>query len=118
MPVMQGLLKQTFTLEQFKDYLKKEVAPRIAAWTPEMIVLHEAGAMVWPGFDAHGVKLTPAQRIDNISVTWVKAGFSRAPHLLLSHDSETGEDLVHTLWPLWEHGTGSQIGRASCRERV
>ena len=107
MPAMQGLLKQSFTLEQFRDYLKKEVAPRIAAWTPEMIVLHEAGAMIWPGFDAHGVKLMPAQRIDNISVTWVANGFSRAPHLLLSCDSETGEALVHTLWPLWEHGTHS-----------
>lgn len=107
MPVMQGLLKQSFTLEQFRAYLKSDVEPRMKAWRPNRIVLHETGPMVWPGFDAKGNKITPAQRIDNISVTWVKAGFQRAPHLLLSYDKVLDVAMVHTMWPLWEYGTHS-----------
>ncbi len=99
---MQGLLKQSFTLAQFKDYLAKEVAPRMSAWRPRGVVLHNTGKMVWPGFDARGVKLTPAQRIDNISVTWVANNFPAAPHLMISPDG-----MIHTVWPLWLKGTHS-----------
>ena len=102
MPVMQGLLKQSYTLAQFEDYLKSEVAPKMGAWRPGMIVDHNTGAMVWPGFDHHGKQITPAQRIENMSVDWVARGFSGGPHLVISPDG-----MINTVWPLWLPGTHS-----------
>lgn len=102
---MQGLVLRTFTLAQFQDYLKAEVAPNMKAWRPSMIVLHEAGPMVWPGFDSRGVKITPIQRVKNVSVTWVNAGFQRAPHLFLGYEDGAAEATVTVCWPLTEHGT-------------
>lgn len=99
---MQGLLLQSYTLEQFKDYVTKEVAPRMGAWHPEGIVLHNTGRMVWPGFDAKGVQITPAQRIKNISVYWMSRRFHGGPHLMISPDG-----MIHTVWPLWMWGTHS-----------
>lgn len=99
---MQGLLLQSYTLEEFKLYLTKEVAPRMGAWHPAGAVLHNTGRMVWPGFDGHGVQITPAQRIKNISVYWVSRGFHGGPHLMVSPDG-----MIHTVWPLWMWGTHS-----------
>lgn len=102
MPVMEGLLKQSYTLDQFKEYLKAEVAPKMGAWRPKGVVLHNTGIMVWPGFDVRGVQITPAQRMENMSVDWVSRGFHGGPHLLISPDG-----MINTLWPLWMYGTHS-----------
>lgn len=102
---LAGMVLRTFTLSQFIDYFNNEV--HFQKWRPSMIVLHEAGPMVWPGFDAKGNKITPAQRIRNISPTWVKAGFKRAPHLFLGYEDGAAEATVTVCWPLTERGTHS-----------
>jgi len=102
MPAMQGLLKQSYTLDQFEAYLEAEVKPKLTGWRPRMIVDHNTGKMVWPGFDVRGNKITPAQRIENMSVDWAARGFTGGPHLLISPDG-----MINTVWPLWLRGTHS-----------
>jgi lysozyme family protein len=98
---MQGIIRRGFTPEQFRTYLEKEVAPQIAAWRPRGIVIHNTGAMKWPGV-ANGKTITPEQRLENMSVDWVRRKFNGGPHLVVSPDG-----MIWAVWPLWKQGTHS-----------
>lgn len=102
MPAMDGLLKVGYTPDQFDIYVVNDLAHKMLAWRPSMIVDHNTGKMVWPGFDVHNNPITPQQRIENMSVDWVSRGFHGGPHLLISPDG-----MIYTVWPLWLSGTHS-----------
>jgi len=113
MPSMSGLLCKSYTVEQFVTYVKDELSLKMGTWRPTGLVLHNTGKMVFPGFDAHGVQITPAQRITNMSVDWVARHFNGGPHFLVSpayHDVARNVDMpamIHTVWPGWLPGTHS-----------
>ena len=102
MPILQGMLCVEFSIEEFELYVRQTLSGLMKAWRPRGVVLHNTGTMVWPGFDVHGVQISPAQRIENMSVDWVSRGFYGGPHLLISPDG-----MIHTVWPLWMAGTHS-----------
>ena len=101
MPEMKGLILRGFAPAQFQTYLAKEVAPKIKAWRPRGVVLHNTGAMKWPGV-AGGKTITPEQRLRNMSVDWVARKFRGGPHLVIAPDG-----MIWAAWPLWMAGTHS-----------
>lgn len=106
---MQGLLCVEFTIEEFEFYCRQTLGDLMKAWRPRGVVLHNTGKMAWPGQDPHThLPLTPKQRIENMSVTWVNAGFKGGPHFLI-----TPKPSVITMWPAWEPGTHSPSWNSS-----
>jgi lysozyme family protein len=98
---MQGIIRRGFTPEQFRTYLQTEVAPQMTVWRPCGVVIHNTGAMKWPGV-ANGKTITPEQRLENMSVDWVRRKFNGGPHLVVSPDG-----MIWAVWPLWKQGTHS-----------
>jgi N-acetylmuramoyl-L-alanine amidase len=105
--VMEGLLKLSFTPAEFTVWMRDVVKPKMQ-WQPQGCVLHNTGTMVWPGFDARGHMITPAQRMENMSVNWDARGFTSAPHVVISPDG-----MVNVPWPPWLHGTHSPSWNAT-----
>ena len=103
MPAMAGLLCVEFSADEFEFYCRETLPKLMQAWRPRGVVLHNTGAMAWPGQDPHTHQpLTPKQRIENMSVTWVNAGFHGGPHFLI-----TPKPSIITMWPAWQPGTHS-----------
>lgn len=106
--VMEGLLKLSFTPAEFTVWMRDVVKPKMQ-WHPQGWVRHHTLTLVWPGFDVRGNKLTPAQRIENMSVDWVSRGMTKAPHFLVGTDN-----LIHVMWPPWlpgQHAIGANHDR-------
>ncbi len=95
------LIKRGGTALQFLSYLRDEV--EMGTWRPRGIVLHNTGHLraQWPGI-VDGKTILPEQRLDNMTVDWVKRHFPSGPHLLTTPDGG-----VWALWPLWKPGTHS-----------
>jgi hypothetical protein len=97
------LLKQGYTQPEFRRYVELTVARKMAAWRPRGCVLHNTWAprlSQWPGI-VNGKPISEAQRIENMSVCWIRNGWSSGPHLFVAPDK------VWTATPLWQRGTHS-----------
>ncbi len=103
MPAMQGLLCVEFSIEEFETYCRLTLPDLMKAWRPRGVVLHNTGPMAWPGQNPNTHQpLTARERIENMSVTWVNAGFTGGPHFLI-----TPKPSIITMWPAWQQGTHS-----------
>lgn len=99
---LAGMVNRGFTVDEFKAYLTAEVAPKMAAWRPRGVVLHNTGLVPhWkPG-------TTPAEAIQHMrdmSVTWASPpnNWSSGPHLVIDKDGQ-----IVAATPLWMRGTHS-----------
>jgi len=95
------MVKRGGTPAQFLNYLRDEVAPKMAAWRPRGVVLHNTGTMKWPGV-VNGKDILPEQRLDNMTVDWRNRKFPSGPHLVIAPDG-----MIWCAWPLWRAGTHS-----------
>lgn len=113
MPAMQGLLKLSLTSDEFDQWVPDVMAKHMGKWKPIGGVQHNTGKMVWPGYDSHGIQITPAQRMDNMSVDWVSRHFTGGPQFLASKsyiDEKTKLIVpakMNIVWPPWMFGTHS-----------
>jgi hypothetical protein len=110
MPEMKGLVLKSFTPAEFRAYLRKEVAPKMKAWRPRGVVLHNTylpTAQQWPT-DGKGRPISAVQRIRNMSVSWVASKFRGGPHLVVEPNG-----MIWAVWPLWLPGTHSPSWNAT-----
>jgi len=113
---MQNLKFLKFTkLADLKYYLDTEVKPHLPAGWPRMVVLHNAAVphKAWPGFDVHGHRITPQQRIKNMSVDWVSRGMTKPPHAMFTIGDEGQEDPELFEDAFWVMGDLTKPGQHS-----
>lgn len=102
MQELAGMVNLGFTVEEFKIYLRDIVAPKMGAWRPRGVVLHNTGLN--PHWTADVSNLRAIQLMKNTSVTWASPpnSWSSGPHLMIG---KNGYIVAST--PLWIRGTHS-----------
>lgn len=98
------IVNLSLTLDQFKDYLKTVVLPKIQAgsWKAHGAVLHNTDLprlSAWPGNTP--VHQPVHQRLLNIAHGYDMKGWSAGPHMFI--DTKT----INLFTPMWQHGIHS-----------
>lgn len=96
-------LKLGFTKDGFSEYVEKVVAPKMSAWRPRGVVLHNTWApdlKTFEGYIASG-KWKAEQLVENWWTRYRQLGWRSGPHLFVARDK---------IWlgsALWTRGTHS-----------